>query len=528
MRKRTLDELQKAPLPEALRNAEEELAEAKADQKAAEAEQEAAHEEVTRLRKEIDSLDSELRGVVRESANATADNLLTKIRSIPGADVSEQIEKYLNALAMGGVDPIWERELETVRGRASPEEWKHIEAAYMAELRANLISRIRVKGEALYPIAPDRLAHLQDDVAALEARHEAGAIDDATYQALRDRMSRGVVGWKSAFCGLADRWDDAALMAFGLQSWTAVREKYTKKHGETPDLQTMQDGIVLGTREIYQHANKSKREAAVTIALFAVTWAQHAFQKIVTSHTYAAALMCSDASREVLAEIEVPWLAFQIVIPNGILTYGKVDYTRALVTLLPDPVIGLDTEGEPADAAYSKAGATLVLYDPLAGASEDGRLVVHRHASLAELLFDEPEYVLIKDASAAAPPRSARCLALAKRLIAGLLLAMQHQDNFKTRSVSARHGLKKRDVGEPAHRITMIGKPLRIDCRDQVKKYLDAPKRHAPPSVQSLIRGHYKRQVIGVGRTGRKVIWIEPYWRGPEDAPILTKPRRVG
>lgn len=27
---------------------------------------------------------------------------------------------------------------------------------------------------------------------------------------------------------------------------------------------------------------------------------------------------------------------------------------------------------------------------------------------------------------------------------------------------------------------------------------------------------------------GRKVIWIEPYWRGPEEAPILARPFKVG
>ena len=37
-----------------------------------------------------------------------------------------------------------------------------------------------------------------------------------------------------------------------------------------------------------------------------------------------------------------------------------------------------------------------------------------------------------------------------------------------------------------------------------------------------------KRQVVGIGRTGRKVIWVEPYWRGPEEAPILTRPYHVG
>jgi hypothetical protein len=40
--------------------------------------------------------------------------------------------------------------------------------------------------------------------------------------------------------------------------------------------------------------------------------------------------------------------------------------------------------------------------------------------------------------------------------------------------------------------------------------------------------GHYKRQVVGTGRHGRQIIWIEPYWRGPENAPILARPWRIG
>ena len=107
---------------------------------------------------------------------------------------------------------------------------------------------------------------------------------------------------------------------------------------------------------------------------------------------------------------------------------------------------------------------------------------------------------------------------------------MQNTDNMRTREVGNRQTLKQRD-GEPAHRLTMVGHPLKIDLRDHVRTYLGGGKRggkHAPPSVQVLVRGHHKRQVFGVGRMGRKVIWIEPFWRGPEDAPILTRPKKLG
>jgi hypothetical protein len=51
--------------------------------------------------------------------------------------------------------------------------------------------------------------------------------------------------------------------------------------------------------------------------------------------------------------------------------------------------------------------------------------------------------------------------------------------------------------------------------------------RRIPPSVQCLVRGHWKRQPCGHELQDRKWIQIEPYWRGPEDAPIAVRSHRV-
>jgi hypothetical protein len=37
------------------------------------------------------------------------------------------------------------------------------------------------------------------------------------------------------------------------------------------------------------------------------------------------------------------------------------------------------------------------------------------------------------------------------------------------------------------------------------------------PTVRVRVQGHWKRQVFGPARANRKIIWIEPYWRGPDD-----------
>lgn len=42
-------------------------------------------------------------------------------------------------------------------------------------------------------------------------------------------------------------------------------------------------------------------------------------------------------------------------------------------------------------------------------------------------------------------------------------------------------------------------------------------------NVRTLVSGHWRNQVCGVGGLERKVIWIEPFWRGPEAAPLTEK-----
>lgn len=66
-----------------------------------------------------------------------------------------------------------------------------------------------------------------------------------------------------------------------------------------------------------------------------------------------------------------------------------------------------------------------------------------------------------------------------------------------------------------------------VDCRPAVKDYLTSLD-GSPPLYQTLVRGHYKRQAHGPGASMRKVIWIEPYWRGPEDADIVVRPYVIG
>lgn len=49
----------------------------------------------------------------------------------------------------------------------------------------------------------------------------------------------------------------------------------------------------------------------------------------------------------------------------------------------------------------------------------------------------------------------------------------------------------------------------------------------APLAVRSLVRGHWRRQAHGPGRSLRRVRWIRPFWRGPDTGPEVSTAKVV-
>jgi hypothetical protein len=279
-------------------------------------------------------------------------------------------------------------------------------------------------------------------------------------------------------------YSDHNLMRWGRSTW-----ELTYAVGMTDD-------------EVWEQvAGQSSSASEDALLLFQPKWAVHAFQRLMTSHTFAAALMCSDVQRDVLVGIEKQWDAFMVLVPNGMLISDGLEVSRILV------------------ATYS-FGAQMILVAVLPNGQI--RTALDERPTLPDLLVSV-ETDMETDSQAT------RCLVMAKRLVAGLLLNLQHPPNFAIKKVEAKPRKKGREA-EPEHRIVTIGKPLEIDCRDAVREYVErgrTGRKHGPPTVQVMVRGHYRRQVCGVGRLERKVIWIEPFWRGPEAALIQTRASKV-
>jgi hypothetical protein len=257
-------------------------------------------------------------------------------------------------------------------------------------------------------------------------------------------------------------------------------------------------------------------------------WAHYGFRQITSGHKLAAALMSTQISKDVLRATKPPWPYFLVNLPQGLLRY-------------------IGNDGEEVDATH-----TLIRYGYYLDEKTSERRMGWSHYTLTSSTTGVWYYhaspdILAGESSGKAHPYAAayidtypglypevesldeRSTALLWRYVLGLCLTMNDPDRIKS-SKKAKQSLpsvRSRMSSQPVVRTyNVVGKPS-YDCRESVKEYLEG-KRKNRVTVQSVVCGHWKRQAHGPQRTERKTIWIEPYWRGPEDAAILVKPKGVG
>ncbi|HEX8795469.1 MAG TPA: hypothetical protein VF765_31180 [Polyangiaceae bacterium] len=241
-------------------------------------------------------------------------------------------------------------------------------------------------------------------------------------------------------------------------------------------------------------------------AIFWLRFCDAGRTQLVVGHKYAAALMSSAVVESIADEMRIPWKAFAIDLPSDLLHTEELAFHRITVGVYE----GLDF------------GCVMTIWGTRRSTGDTISFI--RVASDPMTLFFATDVDVLGEPQPDLDVKE-RAMRLAIRLTTGLLYTMQHTVNFRTREYPAKPLASGRE-GPPPHRVYVVGKPMALDCRQSVHAYL-AGRGHTP-SVQSIVRGHYKRQVVGAGRIGRKVVWIEPYWRGPEDAPILSRDRIVG
>jgi hypothetical protein len=245
------------------------------------------------------------------------------------------------------------------------------------------------------------------------------------------------------------------------------------------------------------------------------------------SHKYAAALAATPIPSD--AEIRSPWKAWLLEIPAGLIAATTADGEQTDVVAA---VVHADHLG----ADGIRPGMTFAEIDALPPAAHWSITIftaseckLHMHDQPLERLQaiaggnrafplddeeDEDSLPSLLDVTT----QDARAMQLVLRLVLGSCLAVTEQGGPGQGSGRSSGGGSKRREGEPQTSVYSIGRPITIDCRPHVQAYVLG--RRSPPSVQFLVRGHWRHQAHGPGHAERRWKWIEPFWKGSEDAPI--------
>lgn len=261
-------------------------------------------------------------------------------------------------------------------------------------------------------------------------------------------------------------------------------------------------------------------------------WYEVGFPKVVVEGEYGSALMATRLTDEIVESIIPPWPYFMIEVKDTPLVYrtkhGKeFPVNQLFVRSWKDDageinwtLTALCGTWEVFNFYKNKPSSFMI-------SMTEKDVIANGEAMLANKGSTDDEVHRITGISGEEMGHlidiNARMSVASMRLVAGICLAMSDPANVKRGKPKFAGIIPKHLRGLPVVREFLVGKPLSLKCRAAMTDWV-AGREGKSPSVQVLVRGHWKRQAHGPNMSLRKTIHVEPYWRGPEDAPINVRP----
>lgn len=269
----------------------------------------------------------------------------------------------------------------------------------------------------------------------------------------------------------------------------------------------------------------------ILLNIMSARWFDQGLPVVTMGEKYFAAIVATQIPQEMLEEIEAPWKAFVIEVPAGLLfLYDPDEQKRVRITriLVHRFYPGLPETGD------KWAWRWIVL-------TETGQHI-WRHGTAEQLLSsvklregDIQQYVnpeIEGDAFSDEVAQDERLFTLIGRLVLNVCLAMSDPTNVREMGSSHKRYAQAKERGDrtgpPEQRVFQLGRPIEIDCRPALEEYLGGKREAHELKVQFLVRGHWRNQAHGPKHTLRRRQWIEPFWKGPADAPINVRPHKIG
>ena len=239
-------------------------------------------------------------------------------------------------------------------------------------------------------------------------------------------------------------------------------------------------------------------------------WYNCGMPVITLGHKLAASYMCTKMPHAVIDEVRSPFPVFLLEIPDGLLRmmdeHNEVSMQSVLIGYLPDA-----TRGHAWSYCVYTSGISTIW---------------RKHWRLSEFVRQHMENegeALPSAFGVEMTDLDSRSVELLGRLIVSAMLHMTQKSQVKPIGKGHQgHREGSRNGAEPTRRVFQLCHEVRHDMRQAVKDYVGG-NLGAKISVQLVVSGHWKQQAHGPHMSLRKRQFIEPYWRGPEDAPIAFR-----
>ena len=275
-------------------------------------------------------------------------------------------------------------------------------------------------------------------------------------------------------------------------------------------------------------------------------WTDLGFPTIRISAPFAASAMTTVAQNDVLSDLEPPWRAFLIEMPKEPVLYLFDERTTTpppvvrIMVLCEKPELFKHIQSTDRSTPSFKNAWTFTLEPGTMGMSltaiRKSTLQLGKPLDYCPCCNGEHTVRPAYDDPGSDHPwddinnTGDKTMMLAGRLITSIACGITDPTNIRqvNRQAHEKWGNKKRRLfgGEcPEKREYQITTPVTINLVPHVVEYqLKKTKEEWKLALRYVVRGHQKLQPYGPNHSMRRIIWIKPYWRGPEAAPVAVRP----
>lgn len=275
-------------------------------------------------------------------------------------------------------------------------------------------------------------------------------------------------------------------------------------------------------------------------ALIAGRWAMSGYPTVQLGHRTAAAFMATKIRPDdAAAFVRCPWPGFGIRIPSDLLTIEDEGILRPVSFIGVTAVESTHVKGFEKDPVHTRWWYKLIAASQRETPRDLPDYVSSFFDSISLWAFNIPtEHLATKDAGASTdeaftrwdtlPVHSSdeRSEQLARSLIMSCCLYLsgdprEREARQGSITVTKRQSKQRESDTLPPYTSYEVQSSIKINLQHAMRDYV----RHggSAPTVQTMAAGHWKRVAYGHGHALRRLQHIEPYWRGPIDAPVSTR-----